>query len=339
MSGQSSEEKKLPPSKRKLTKAREKGQVVTSRDTLASVATLVALSYLFMRRDAIADMLRSVFEYVPPAGASFDDALTELTQSSVQITLQIVGPLLILVIAVGILVGMAISSGPVFSTEPLKPDFTKLNPATNLMNQFKWRALMTFLMHVIRVTLILGMMSIIMIYFAGALLNAPPCGLECAEGATMSILTTMFTALAAGLILVAFFDFMIQRAGFMREQKMTLTEFTREMKDQHGDPQLRSKIKAERRQIAERPVGLSQATVVLHWSSRVAVGLRYVQGETPAPLVVIRARGPQGVARIIRAAKVPVIEDASVVALLAAVPVGEYVLEDSQILAVAPHLS
>lgn len=338
MSGQSSEEKKLPPSAKKLKQAREKGQAVTSKDTLASVATLVVLTYLFMRRGMISQLLHSVFAYVPRADMSFADSLAELTQLSVQVTFQIVVPLMILVIAIGILVGMAISSGPMFSVQPLTPDFNKLNPVTGLTKIFNWRAMMTFVMHLVRITLILSVLSIIMFYYAGALLGAPPCGLECAQGAAMAILVPMFVALAAMLILTGFFDYMVQRAGFLREQKMTVTEYAREMKEQHGDPQLRGKIRAERRMITERPSGISQATVILYSGTRLAIGLRYVQGETPAPLVVVRGRGPDAVARIMRATKVPLIEDRLTVALISMIPIGEYVVKDEQILAVAPHL-
>ena len=52
MSG-NSEEKTHPPSQQKLKKAREKGQVVTSKETLASLTTLAVLLYLFARRGAI----------------------------------------------------------------------------------------------------------------------------------------------------------------------------------------------------------------------------------------------------------------------------------------------
>ena len=67
MSG-NSEEKTHPPSQQKLKKAREKGQVVTSRETLASVSTLAGLIYIYARRDSIWNDFRTLFSVEPAPG-------------------------------------------------------------------------------------------------------------------------------------------------------------------------------------------------------------------------------------------------------------------------------
>lgn len=339
MSGQGSEEKTLPASARKLKKAREKGQVVTSRDSLASLATLVVLIYLFARREPLSDLLTSLFTYTPPAELAYAEALSDLLDLSFRVAVYICVPMMVLVIAAGILIGQVISGGPLFSTEPLRPDFSKINPATGFSRIFSKRTFLTFLMHLVRVSVIFCTLSVILIYFAGALFTSPYCGLECTKDAAIGITIPLLTALVVVLLLSALFDYLVQRSSFLREQKMTLTEFKRELKDQHGDPQLRGRLKSDRRDMHERPTGLAQATCVIYAVPHLAVAIRYVAEEMPAPYVVGRYRGTEAIIRALRGTKVTRAEDAHAVALIAGIPVGQYIVEEAQITAIVRYVA
>jgi type III secretion protein U len=339
MSGESSEEKTLPPSQHKLRKAREKGQVVTSRETLSSVTTAVVLVWLFLRRDSIAADLRVLLTAEPDPAAGFAVALAGQARLALRLGVGVIGPILLGVIVVAVLGGVTISGGPVFSTQPLTPDFDRLNPASAFKRLFGRKALIGFLMHVLRLCALLVAPALVIRASLGGLIEAPSCGLACAGGAMTAMLVPVLVAVLAILVLAGLLDYMVQRAGFMREQRMSITEFKRELKEQDGNPQLRGRLRQDQRMMVERPTGLAQATSVIHAGASAAVGLRYVEGETPAPLVVIRARGPEAVARLLRAARgIRISEDGAAVGAVAQVPVGEYVVEDAQIQAIAPFL-
>lgn len=338
MSGESSEEKNLPPSQHKLRKAREKGQVVTSRESLASLSTGLVLAWLFIRRESIGADLQALFVLDLDPGLEFMARLAEKTRLSLRLAAGLVLPVLVGVVAVAVLAGMAVSGGPVFSAHPLIPDFNKLNPASGFKKIFGRRALMGFLMHLVRLSVLLVVPALILWGQFGALFAAPPCGMGCTASAIWAMLVPVLVAILAMLILTALFDYLVQRAGFMHEQRMSITEFKREMKDQDGNPLLKGQMRSDQRAMVERPTGLAQATAVIHAAPDLAIGLRYVEGDTPAPLVVIRARGAESVSRLLRAARVRVSHDASAVAMIAAIPVGDYVIEDEQLRAIAPYL-
>ncbi|AGT08873.1 EscU/YscU/HrcU family type III secretion system export apparatus switch protein [Paracoccus aminophilus] len=338
MSG-SSEEKNLPPSRRKLKKAREKGQVVTSREAVASISMAVILIYLYARHAAIAADLRALFTVEAPETANFAGALAEKARISLRLGAGVVLPVMIAAIAVSVLAGMVVSGGPLFSTQALAPDFTKLSPASGFKKIFGRRALMGFLMHLIRLSVLLTAPALLLWGSLGGLIAAPPCGISCTGAAALALLQPIVTAILAMLVLAALLDYMVQRSEFMREQRMSISEFKREMKDQDGDPQLKGQMRANQRALVERPTGLAQATAIIHAAPDLAIGLRYVEGETPAPLVVIRARGSTAVSRLLRAAsKARISQDAAAVAAISGVAVGDYVIEDAQIQAIAPFL-
>lgn len=335
MSEEPSEEKQLPATARKLRKAREKGQVVTSKEAVSSVTGIAALLYLYLQRGMLKEKLMALWQLAPPDGADFWLMLQAKTAILWQLTLQLALPLTGLVIAVSVLFGMAVSGGPVFSVQPLTPDFSKLNPASGLKRLFGRKAMLTYVMHLLRLALLSVAFGLILIGGWGAMMRAPVCGLGCAAETLEGVLQPMLIAAVALMAAMAGFDFLVSRSSFLHDQKMTQTEFKRELKDQMGDPQMRSHLRRERRQMVTAPTGARQATLVVTGAGG-AVGIRYVEGETPAPLVVARARGRPAMRRLDRAADAFAADDATLAAMLSGISVGSYVTEDDAILRLAP---
>lgn len=334
----SSEEKTLPPTKQKLKKARQKGQVVTAPEAIASAVSVLTLLYLFARRRAIWDDMVALFEITPNPDLPFMAQLADAAQISLRLGMTLVLPVIIAVVVISTLIGMAITGGPLLAFSNLVPKFEKLNPAKAFKNMFGKSAWLKFMMHVIRLIAIMSVPGLILWYSVGALLPTPPCGLACASRGVEQMITPMLIAAVSIMILVALFDYLVQRANFMRDQKMSLSEVKREYKEQEGDPQLRSQMRSDQQAMVDRPTGLAQASVVLTDGRRRAIGVRYAPPETPAPLIVVRARGAEAVAKMIRAAKVPVHDDAALVEMIGAIPVGHWISEDEHINAIAPYL-
>lgn len=335
----SSEEKNLPPSQQKLRKAREKGQVVSAPEAIASVTTIAVLIYLYARREAIWADLVLLFSITPDPALPFMAQLEDATAVAIRLGLMLAVPIVAGVIALTILAGMAVSGGPMLSFHPLVPTFDKLNPTSGVKKILGRSALMRFLMHVIRATAILTVLGLMLSRQIAVLVPTPPCGLGCVGQTAVAMTLPLLVATIAILSLAALFDYLVQRANFMREQKMSITEYKREAKEQEGDPQMRGQMRQEQRAMVDRPTGLSQATVILTDGRRRAIGLRYVPDETPAPLVVIRANGSAAVARLAAAANVPVHDDPMATELIATVPVGGWVDKDDQVNAVVPYLT
>jgi type III secretion protein U len=339
--GESSEEKTLPPSEQKLRKAREKGTVVTSKETLVSLVAVAALAYLYLRRDALTEMFAALFLLEPAdaAGARpFALMLQDKTAIVWDLALQVVAPLLALVVAIGVLGGMMIAGGPLFAPEVLAPKFEKINPASGFKKLFGRRALMTFLMHVVRMALLAGVFVLVLVGGWSALIRAPLCGFSCAVEALEAATGPLVLAAIVMMLVMALADYLVQRSEFLREQKMSITEFKRELKDREGDPHLKGRLRQDQRDMVESPTGPRLATVVIEGPDGAACAIRYAEGETPAPLVVARARGGDGAGRILRASAAPSVTDDRLIELLRGKAVGDYITDDETIEALAPHL-
>lgn len=337
---ESSEEKTHPPSQQKLKKAREKGQVVTSRETLASVSTLAGLIYLYARRESIWNDFRALFSVEPAPGLTLMQDLAERGRIALDLGMGIILPILVLVIALTVLGSMAISGGPLFSVQPLSPDFNKLNPTAGFKKLFGRAAWMRLLMHMVRIVAIGALIAVMLRGQIGALLPAPPCGIDCISRITDTVLGPLLAGIAAILILAGLFDYLVQRGEFMREQKMSVSELKREYKEQEGDPLLKGHIRSLRREMGERPVGSAMATAFIRDGNRELVGIRYVEGDTPAPYLALRAKGAEAIRRALATrTDLTAGDSAAAIGTLVGVAVGDWITTDEQIAAISPHLS
>lgn len=339
MSGDESEEKTLQASQRKLKKQREKGSVVTSKEAVMSVVGIAALIYLYSMRFSIAEKLAALWVLEPAyEGQTFWLQLQSKTTIVWQLGLELVMPLMGIVIGIGILTGMLVSGGPVFSMEPINPSFDKINPAQGFKKLFSRKAMMSFLMNVIRLTVLLVVFGLILLAAWEALLLAPVCGLLCAIEAWDGVLFPMIVGAVAVMTAMAVFDYMVQRAEFMNEQKMTQSEFKREMKDQMGDPHMRGHLKQERKSMLTTNTGPSKATLMVSAGGKASVGIRYVEGETPAPLVVARVKSGPAIRNMARKSGAFEHVDADLFEALGGVAVGGYITTDELIGKIAPLL-
>lgn len=97
-------------------------------------------------------------------------------------------------------------------------------------------------------------------------------------------------------LLVGAVDVLMQRWLFSREMKMTLSEQKRERKDTNGDPTIKGELQRQRRemQALATKLGFKQASLMIGIAGDWVIGVRYVRGETPVPIVVSKTAGHEG---------------------------------------------
>lgn len=292
--GDSSEEKTLPPSQKKLRDARKKGQIAKSKDLVSALGLVAGVAFLWTRGGPLVDQWREVLLYAgrlqnEPVGVSGPQIGASLAELAAGMIL----PLLALVVVTGIVGSVIANGGIVLSLDPIKPKFENLNPFEGLKRMFGMKALVELGKTLVK-ALALGL-TLLLVFLGtwNTLVLIPTCGLGCLSF-VVGTQTKLLLSIAVGAFLVGgIADVLIQRWLFMRDMKMSTTELKREFKEQEGDPHVRGAHKRQRQENAQLPrTGLKQATILIRGRG-VAVGLRYVPGEGGAPVVVCRARGPQ----------------------------------------------
>ena len=299
---ESSQDKNLPATERKLQKTRADGQGARSRDLshLAILGTGALL--MFVGSQPLIDHLREAMarQLVFNAAVTRAPALMlERLQSMLSIGLGIAVIFALVTTMASVLSGVA-AGGWIFSFKPVSPQFSRLNPLSGLKNLFSKQQLTTVVKMVLMTT-VLGFvawkyMSSRIAEIASVSAQPSPLALSMVG----SWLATGVTLLLVVVLLVAVIDVPLQAFLFKSRLKMSHEEVKQEHKESEGNPQLKGKLRQKQREIADRASvsAVPRADFVVTNPTHYAVALRYDDATMAAPQVI--AEGTDLVALKIR---------------------------------------
>jgi flagellar biosynthetic protein FlhB len=300
----------------KLDEARKRGLAAKSVELNAVAGTLAFAALLALAGQGLFErQLRldaSLLSQAHTLAFSESAAMRWLSASFLE-SIMLVAPVFALLLIVGIGASL-LQTGPVFSFEPLKPDFSRINPAAGLKRLFSTRLLFEAAKNLLKLALFgyaLYAILLDLMPLAVGLAQTHPgayprLGLE-AVGALM---------LKLGLVMlaVALLDVGYVRREFAKKMMMSRREMRDEMKRREGDPKVKSRIRELQREMRKRSQALKrvpEADVLITNPTHVAVALRYRREELPAPQVIAKGAGELAarMKRLARRHGVPVVED------------------------------
>ena len=307
------EEKGLPASDKKLREARRKGQVPQSRELISGFTLFAALAYLYFVWPTLWKYLDELVEIVAAtANGSFWDTSLRAARHAIVALFIVLGPMVGISVVVTLVFGVIATRGPVFSIEPLKPQFDRISPAKGLKKIASLRNVIEFVKGLAKVVMLASLFVVMLLSWLRPLFDAPSCGESCIQNMILALLTPLGFVGALAFVVIGIIDVPIQRWLFLRDMRMTKTEYRREFKDLEGDPLIRQELQRQRREAVSNPVklGLKNANLVIVERDRV-VALRYVRGETQIPVVVAKGQGRVADVMTAEAGRlaIPIIED------------------------------
>jgi flagellar biosynthetic protein FlhB len=310
----SAQDRTLPATARKISKAREQGQVARSRD-LGHFAALFAASLALV---AVAPQLTGWLQRLLARGLSFD-AVTVSQPERMADRLAVFGwemllfvmPMGLLMMAVGVAASVA-CGGWNFSWKAMEPKFSKLDPISGIARLFA-ASQIGMTLKACLLALVLGLIGALFVQanmgrFLHSMAVPLPAALNHAAGTVWAGMLLLLLAVGA----FALVDVPLQKFVWLRGLRMSHEEVKKEHKEVEGNAEVKGKQKARMREAANRRMlaAVPSASVVVMNPTHFAVALRYDDGRMAAPLVV--AKGADLMAFRIRdaarAAQVPVLE-------------------------------
>jgi len=153
--------------------------------------------------------------------------------------------------------------------------------------------------------MLLGALGLSAWFGLSAVLRIPYCGAGCAGEALVAVAGPLIVLAVLLFLFGAMVDVSLQKWLFTRDMRMTHSEVKREQKETFGDPHIRSARKELQRASARGETGQASKslkskapTMLVCSGNEVAIGLRYVPGETPAPIVVGKGTGQRAASMI-----------------------------------------
>lgn len=279
----------------KLKKAREKGQVARGTDLgffsglIGVILFIVAAGPSTVTR--LSGMMARTLSSIGPNVA--DPAkLHMILATSRELAIQPVIEFCAVIFVFVAVLEIIQLRGFVFSSQALKPDFSRLNPSKGFKRVFSMRTLKETFKSLVK--LFFYALAATLVVFgaiktlAPTMTGAPPLvqGMY-SEGLRLII---VFACLA---LIVAIMDQVISRNEFSKEMRMTRSELTRESKEREGDPRQKQKRKQLHTEFASQTQalnGLGGSDVLVVNPEHVAIGLRYNSGTMTAPQITTKGR-------------------------------------------------
>ncbi|MEM7469274.1 MAG: EscU/YscU/HrcU family type III secretion system export apparatus switch protein [Pseudomonadota bacterium] len=303
----------------KLRQAKRQGQVAKSTELTSAVVLVAALLFASVYAEEL------VIGFLRFVSALFSNAhvivfepenIVALLSTILSGLLHVVGPL-IGVILIAALVGNFIQTGPILSTQPIKPDFKRISPVTGLKRIFSIRLLYEAVKTIIKVALYAVVIWMVIRHVLPQIVALIDTSAKYYGAFLISVASKLLFALVIAIFVVAVIDVAYTRWEFLKRMRMSRRELKEEIKRREGDPRVRSKLKELQHEAAKRAGSINRvpdADVIITNPQRLAVAIRYNADEHNVPIVL--AKGGGLMAKMIRmtAAKhnIPLIENKAV---------------------------
>ncbi|MGP1681773.1 MAG: EscU/YscU/HrcU family type III secretion system export apparatus switch protein [Giesbergeria sp.] len=298
---ESSQDRNLPATERKLQKARTDGQAARSRDLshLAILGAGAMALLIFMPRvmeHLRLDIVRQL---------AFDAATMKSPGSMLARLQTMVGTGLAASIVFAALTGGAAllsavgAGGWVFSAKPISPEFNRLSPLKGAANLFSKQQMA----NVAKMVLMTGILaSIAWSYLGNSIDEMAMLVLQPSASALSHVSDWMVAGMSLLLLVVfmaALIDVPLQGFFFRQRLKMSHQEVKQEHKESDGNPEIKGRMRQRQREIADRASvsAVPKADFVVMNPTHYAVALKYEDG-MGAPQVI--AKGTDLIAMRIR---------------------------------------
>ena len=289
---ESSQDKNLPATGRRLQQARDEGQVARSKELtnllVLGVGFALLVSLFALGTSTMLDGLRNLLRF-DHASLLRGDLMANRLEEGLMGGLMVVLPLALVLPALSIGGALAVG-GWTFSFKPVMPEFTKLDPLAGFGRLFakqQWfevAKLMTL-------TTVIGFvgwtyLGAHLVDFASLMLGTVDAGvIRMGEWLVNGIAMLMGVVLLTALI-----DVPMQKFLFLRRMRMYHEEVKQEHKETEGNPQLKGRLRALQREIANRNsiAQVPTADMVVMNPTHYAVAIRYDDATMAAPRVVAK---------------------------------------------------
>ena len=315
MGGENDQEKTEQPTSKKLSKARQEGQVAVSKEVPSVLILLFSLcifffagSWMFVR---LINCMKELLQNIGVVSMGVISLRLLLLHIFKEI-ITILAPLMTAVVLAGV-IGHIAQFGFLFTGKPLTPKFSKMNPVKGMKKLFSLKSYVELVKMLLK-TGAVGGVAFMMVKKEAE--NFPLLiGMDVWEILVfigqVSFNICFYTCVV--LILLAALDFAFQKWQHIKGLKMTKQEVKDEAKQSEGDPKIKSRIRSAQMEMARRRMmdAVPEATVIITNPTRLAIALQFDAKKMTAPKVTAKGAGfiAERIREIAREHNIPIVEE------------------------------
>ena len=297
--GDDGQEKTEDPSQKRLDKAKEDGEVLSSKEL-----------QVFMTMSMGVALIYALYLFLPPRighwVAFFEFGSLDQLNSYIMTRM---GDAMAIFIVISAIVGLpimltvlatqgALSGGTNFAVKSMQFKGNRINPLSGFKRMFSVNGLVELAKAVAKVLLLTAAFATVIWLILPVLLNLLSTNLTSALAESFSALMLSLGASLVVLAIIAGIDLAYAIHKHTKKLKMSPQELKDEHKQSEGSPEVKSRIRRLQmeasRRASEQGAAVEQAgdaTAIITNPTHFAVALKYVPGEMKAPVILAMGRG------------------------------------------------
>lgn len=302
------QEKTEEPTSRKLEKAAEEGQVLSSKEMFVFTGIIVLFGLVYLI-PYFSQMLLSYWAMFFDWSDIVNDkkSILDILYYALRFVVTIIFIISIPIFFVVILTQIAVG-GINFAPKALQFKGKKINPIEGFKRMFSQKALAELVKAILKVLLLFGLTAVVVYERLDDMIQLTERELSQAVIVMGKSFPQLLFILLVGLAIIAAIDYFWQRHIFIQGLRMTKQEIKDEFKQTEGSPEVKAKIRRKQMEASANAAkqasaldDVKNATAVITNPTHFAIALKYEVGAKGAPIILALGKGPMAKAIMERA--------------------------------------
>jgi len=295
-----SQEKNLDPTQKRLDKAKEDGEILSSKEMFVFGSSFMGLIVIFtlgMFSKGILSGWGSLFAWDHAENLE----VLRIYNAELAFNIFLLGaalfaiPIFAAVIFTQFVVGGSIN----FSSKALAPKANKINPLSGLKRIFSMKGLVELIKSIAKIVFLVSISITIIWFLMPKIIYLSSSSLSDAIVIVYEALMLLVGSLIGILFVVGIGDYLYSRHSWLQKLKMSRQDQKDESKDSDGSPEVKARMRRLQMAASQKASERSQAvddvkdaSVIITNPTHFAIALRYAPEERDAPYILAMGRGP-----------------------------------------------
>ena len=285
------QEKTEEPTSKKIEDARNEGNVPKSQDLSAVVTLIVGVVVVVFLMSFLGERIVNLYRYYQNfIGVEFNIRILQsiMIKTIIEVLIML-APITLSIMIAGV-IGNVMQFGFLFTTKPIMPNFSKINPISGLKNLFSLKKVIESIKIILKVGIVFTIAFIFLLKFMQELPKV-----ELYDIFSQLVWLKEKALILAAIVIIAFliisvFDVFLVRFQYFKGLRMSKQEIKDEYKQMEGDPQVKARIRRLQMEAARRRMvqDVAGADVVITNPTHYAVAIRYDSTKENAPKILAK---------------------------------------------------
>lgn len=311
-------EKTEEATSKKLTDARDKGQVAKSQELISAVALFALFVVLKIFVGYLGEGFIEVFQFTYTnidqyLKGEFNIAqVSALMLNNILEIIKIAAPVFIASFVTALAVNIVQVKWKI-TTEPLKPTFSKLNPISGMKRLISKDKIVELLKSILKIAAITYVVYNTLEDKWRLLIQLYDITLYQAISLIGNMVISLGMNISALFLVIGFADYIYQKRKFKVDMRMTKQEIKDEYKQTEGDPKIKGKIRSKMQEASRRRMmqRIPEADVIITNPTHFAAAIKYDKEVSDAPILIAKGADhlAQKIKEIARENRVEIVEN------------------------------